>query len=290
MSLISKLLTTTLIASVSLTATPTDKELMKYVKRNIIKNGLVKINSIEILEKRSIPALKGWEAFLTNIHITFNKKDIDVPEMMFVNGNIITPVLVDYKTGKNYRNEIRPDATKDYYDNKHLLMGNVNAKHKILVFSDPQCPFCQDIMPDIFKAVKKNPNIFALYYYHLPLLRLHPVSGPLTKAMHIAQTKGDINAVIKFYNIKIDPRETNEDKIIKAIKKQTGFVVTKAELNSKEVEDVIIADEKMSSKLMISGTPTVYLDDKWDKKRDGYKAFLPKQKPISAIKNAPKTK
>ena len=290
MSLMSKLLTATLIASVGLSATPTDKELMKYVKRNIIKNGSVKINSIEILEKRTIPNLKGWEAFLTNIHITFNKKDVDVPEMMFVNGNVITPVLVDYTTGKNYRNEIRPNATNDYYNDKHLLMGNANAKHKILIFSDPQCPFCQDIMPDIFKAVRKNPNIFALYYYHLPLLRLHPVSGPLTRAMHIAQSKGDINAVTKFYSMKINPKETNEDKIIKAIKEQTGFVVTKAELNSKEVKDAMIADEKMSSKLMISGTPTLYLDDKWDKKRDDYKEFLPKPKPVSATKNAPKIK
>jgi len=290
MSLMSKLLTATLIASVSLSATPTDKELMKYVKRNIIKNGSVKINSIEILEKRTIPALKGWEAFLTNIHITFNKKDVDVPEMMFVNGNVITPVLVDYTTGKNYRNEIRPNATKEYYNDEHLLMGNKDAKHKILVFSDPQCPFCQDIMPDIFKAVRKNPNTFALYYYHLPLLRLHPVSGPLTRAMHVAQQKGDINAITKFYSMKINPKETNEDKIIKAIKTQTGFDITKAELNDKKVMDSMIADEKMSSKLMISGTPTVYIDDKWDKKRDGYKEFLPKPKPVSATINAPKSK
>ncbi|SHO81306.1 Secreted protein, suppressor for copper-sensitivity ScsC [hydrothermal vent metagenome] len=288
MSLISKLVTATLIASVTLSATPTDKELMKYVKRNIIKNGSVKINSIEILEKRTIPELKGWEAFLTNIHITFNKKDVDVPEMMFINGNVITPVLVDYKTGKNYRNEIRPNANKDYYNKAHLLMGNENAKHKILVFSDPQCPFCQDIMPDIFKAVKKYPNTFALYYYHLPLLRLHPVSGALTRAMHIAQKKGEIDAVTKFYNIKINPKETNEDKIIKAIKEQTGFITTKSELNSKDVMDAMISDEKMGSKLMVSGTPTVYFNGKWDKSRETYKKFIPKE--ISATKNAPKTK
>jgi len=276
MSLMSKLLAATLIASVSLSAAPTDKELRKYVKRNVIKNNLVKIHSIETIETRKIDELKGWEVLLTNIHIEYNKKKIDLPEMMFVNGDIITPVLMNYKNGKNYRNEVRPEATAKYYNDAHHLMGNKDAKHKIIVFSDPQCPFCQDIVPKIFKAVKENPETFALYYYHLPLLRLHPVSGPLTRAMHIAQKRGDIKAFEKFYSMKMDFKETNLDKIIPEIKKQTGFVVTKKELEDKKLEEMMVADEKMASRLMISGTPTIYLDDKWDKRRHGYEKFLPK--------------
>jgi protein-disulfide isomerase len=275
----SKLLAATLIASVSLSAaTPTDKELMKYVKRNVIKNRSVKINAIKVLEKRKIDELKGWEVLMTNIAINFQGKDIDVPEMMFINGDLISPVLMNYKNGKNYRNEIRPDASDAYYDKAHHLMGDKDAKHKILVFSDPQCPFCQEIMPEIFKAVKENPKTFALYYYHLPLLRLHPVSGPLTKAMHIAQAKGDIKAFEKFYEMKMDFKETNLDKIIPEIKKQTGFVVTKEELEDKKLHEAMIADEKMAAQLMISGTPTIYLDGKWDKLRNGYKKLLSKTK------------
>ena len=278
MSLMSKLLTATLIASVSLSAaTPTQEELSKYVKRHVIKNRAVKINSIEIVEKKKVDELKGWEVLLTNVHITFNKKEMEIPEYMFVNGDIISPVLMNYKNGKNYRNEIRPDIKDDkFYDDAHLLMGNKDAKHKIVVFSDPQCPFCQEIMPDIFKAVKENPKTFALYYYHLPLLRLHPVSDALTKAMHVAQHKGNIDAVEKFYAMKIEFKETNLDKIIPEIKKQTGFVVTKKEIEDKKVAAAMEHDKKAANKLMISGTPTVYIDGKWDKMRNGYKKFLPK--------------
>lgn len=277
MSLMSKLLAATLIASVSLSAAPTQEELVKYVKRNVIKNRSVKIDSIEIIEQRKIDELKGWEALLTNVHITFNKEKMDIPEMMFVNGDTITPVLVNYKNGKNYRNEMRPDATDKYYNDAHHLMGNKDAKHKIIVFSDPQCPFCQDIVPKIFKAVKENPETFALYYYHLPLLRLHPVSGPLTKAMHIAQSKGDIAAFEKFYKMKVDFKLTDLEKVAAEIKKQTGFVVTKKELEDKKLHETMIAEEKMASKLMVSGTPTVYIDGKWDKRRDGYEKLLPKK-------------
>jgi len=277
MSLMSKLLAATLIASVSLSAaTPSDKELMKYVKRNIIKNRSVDIQAIKIIDKQEIPELKGWEILLTNISIKFQGKEAEVPETMFVNGNIITPVLMNVKTGKNYRDTIRPDIKDDkFYDDKHLLMGDKSAKHKILVFSDPMCPFCQEVMPDIFKAVKENPKTFALYYYHMPLLRLHPVSDTLTKAMHVAQNKGKADLVEKFYKMKIEFKETDINKIIPEIKKQTGFVVSKEEINAKEVSEALEKDKKMGAELMVSGTPTIYLDSKWDKMRDGYKKFLP---------------
>ncbi|MBN2824276.1 MAG: thioredoxin domain-containing protein [Campylobacterales bacterium] len=278
MSLMSKLLTATLIASVSLSAAvPTEKELMKYVKRHVIKNRSVKINSIKVVEIKKVDELKGWEVLLTNISITVQDKEMDIPEMMFVNGDLITPVLMNHKNGKNYRNEIRPEIPQSYYDDAHLLMGDKDAKHKIVVFTDPMCPFCQEIMPEIFKAVKANPKTFALYYYHMPLLRLHPVSGPLTKAMHIAQEQGKIAEFEKFYAMKIDFKERNLDKIIPEIKKQTGLVVTKAQLEDKKLDEAMEADEKRATRLMITGTPTVYIDGKWDKMRDGYKKFIPKK-------------
>jgi len=277
MSLMSKLLTATLIASVSLSAAvPTQEELVKYVKKHVIKNRAVKVNSVEIIENKKVDELKGWDVLLTNVHIKFNDKDMEVPQYIFVNGDIITPVLMNYKNGKNYQNDIRPDIKDDkFYDDAHLLMGNKDAKHKIVVFSDPMCPFCQEIMPEIFKAVKENPKTFALYYYHLPMLRLHPVSDAVTKAMHIAQHKGKVDVVEKMYSMKIAFKETNLDKIIPEIKKHTGFVVTKKEIEAKEVKEAMEHDSKMSTKLMITGTPTVYIDGKWDKKRDGYKKLIP---------------
>jgi protein-disulfide isomerase len=276
MSLISKLLTATLIASVSLSAAVlTEKELVKYVKRHVVKNPSVKVNSVKIVETKQIPELKGWDVLLTNLSINVEGKDIDIPEMMFVNGDLITPVLMNHKNGKNYRNEIHPIVPSDYYDDAHLLMGDKDAKHKILVFSDPQCPFCQELVSDIFKTFKANPSTFALYYYHMPLLRLHPVSDALTKAMHIAQSQGKIAEFEKFYAMKIDYKETNLDKIIPEIKKQTGLEVTKAQLEDKNLTTAIEFDTQRANKLMITGTPTIYIDGEWDKNRDGYKKFIP---------------
>ena len=202
--------------------------------------------------------------------LDYKKKVIHVPEMMFIQDGLITGHLVDQKTGNDYRNEIKPKVPATLYNEAHLLFGNKNARHKILVFSDPMCPFCQEVVPAIFKAAKKDPAKMAVYYYHLPLLRIHPVSGTLTKIMHIAQEQGKLDVVEKMYTLKINPKETNVKKIIAAVQKQIGFTVSEVQLNEAKILKSMKADEDASSRMMVSGTPTIYIDGIWDKMRNGY--------------------
>jgi protein-disulfide isomerase len=255
---------------------PTQKDIIKFVKRSIIRNPRVKIKKIDIVESRVDKRIPDWTVLFTTMNINFQGKDINAPLVLFANDHLMTTELYDYKTKTEYSKELKPTLPKDIYNEKHLLMGHKDAKHKIVVFSDPQCPFCQDVMPDIFKAVKEHPDTFALYYYHLPLKRLHPVSDTLTKVMHVAQNQGKIDMATKMYDLKINIRETDEDKILKEIEKQFGYKLTKEQINKKEVKDALKADEDMAARMMISGTPTVYLDGKWDKLRDGYEKYIKK--------------
>ena len=272
MSLMSKLLTSTLIVSVALSANtvPDNKVLVNYVKRNIIKNPDVDVKGVTVFETKTDKRIPGWTVFMTTMDLMYKKKNIHVPEMIFAKDGLLTGNLVDQKTGHDYRNEIKPTVPNALYDNAHLLFGNKDAKHKILVFSDPMCPFCQDVVPKIFKAAKANPAKIAVYYYHLPLLRIHPVSGTLTKVMHLAQEQGKLDVVEKMYTLKINPRETNVQKIIDAVKKQTGFTVTKEQLQDKKVLNYLKSDETTAGRMMVLGTPTIYIDGKWDKMRNGY--------------------
>ena len=274
----SKLLSATLIATITLSANelPTQKDIIKFVKRSIIRNPRIKVNEVKIVESRVDKRIPDWTVFFATMRLNFQGKDINAPLVLFANDHLITTELYDYKTKTEYSKIIKPTLPKDIYNDKHLLMGHKDAKHKIVVFSDPQCPFCQDVMPDIFKAVKEHPDTFALYYYHLPLKRLHPVSDTLTKVMHVAQNQGKIDMVTKMYDLKINIRETDEDKILKKIEKQFGYKLTKEQINKKEVKDALKADEDMAARMMINGTPTVYLDGKWDKLRDGYEKYIKK--------------
>jgi len=273
MSLMSKLLMSLLAATITLSANVSvdTKTLLNYIKRNVVKNPQVKVKSIEILEKKTHKDIPGWDIYLTTMQLTFRKKDIDAPEMIFVKDGLATGHLVNLKTGRDYRNEIKPTVPENLYDDAHLLFGSKNAKHKILIFSDPQCPFCQEVVPEIFAAAKKSPDLMAVYYYHLPLKRIHPVSGMLTAIMHAAQSEGKLDVVEKMYTLKINPGETDVKKIIAAVKKHTGYAITEEKIKSKEVVDALKADEKAAGRMMVSGTPTVYIDGQWDKMRDGYK-------------------
>ncbi len=276
MSLMSKLLMSTVIVSITLSANsvPDNKLLLKYVKRAIVKNPQVTVKGVTLLESKTNKNLPGWTILLTTMDLEYQKKELHVPEMMFVKDGLITGHLVNLKTGNDYRNEIKPTVPDSYYNDAHLLFGNKNAAHKVLIFSDPQCPFCKETVPGIFKAAKENPTKLAIYYYHLPLLRIHPVSGVLTRVMHVAQNQGKLDVVEKMYTLKINPRETNATKILDAVKKHTGYTVTKAQIDAKEVKDALKSDEDAAAKMMVSGTPTIYIDGEWDKMRDGYKKLI----------------
>ncbi len=276
MSLMSKLLISTLLASVALSANaqPTKEVLLNYVKKAVVKNPQIKVLDVKVIEAKTDDRLKGWTILLTTMDLIFNKKSIHVPETIFYKDGLVASNLLDIKTGMNYRNEIKPTLPDSYYNDEHLLFGNKDAKHKLIIFSDPQCPFCQDTVPAILDAARDNPTKIALYYYHLPLLRIHPVSGVLTRIMHIAQKEGKTEMMNKIYALKINPKETNLKKILAEVKKQTGYVVTEAQVNAKEVKKAVKEDEEAANRMMVGGTPTIYIDGKIDKARDGYKKLV----------------
>ena len=276
MSLMSKLLMSTVTATVALSANvqPDTKQLLKYVKKAVVKNPEVTVKGVTVIESKTDKKLPGWTILLTTMDLEYQKKEIHAPEMMFVKDGLVTGHLVDLKTGNDYRDNIKPTVPASYYDEAHLLMGNKDAAHKILIFSDPQCPFCQEVVPAIFKASKENPATIAVYYYHLPLLRIHPVSDVLTRVMHVAQHEGKTEVVEKIYSLKINPRETDMTKILAAVKSHTGYSVTAAQLDAKEVREAIKADETAAGRMMVSGTPTIYIDGEWDKMRNGYEKLI----------------
>jgi protein-disulfide isomerase len=266
--------TVTATVALSANAQPDNELLLKYVEKTVVKNPQVKVKGVTVIESKTDKRLPGWTILLTTMDLEYDKKEMHAPELMFVKDGLVTGHLVNLKTGKDYRDEIKPTVPQSYYDDAHLLFGNKDAAHKILIFSDPQCPFCQEVVPAIFKASKENPAKIAVYYYHLPLLRIHPVSDVLTRVMHVAQHEGKMDVVEKIYSLKINPQETDMTKILAAVKSHTGYSVTAAQVNAKEVKEAMKADELASGKMMVSGTPTIYIDGEWDKMRNGYKKLI----------------
>ena len=267
------------LATVQLMAV-SQKSVELHIKKHIEKKTNSPVQSVETLSSYIIEGTNGWRVYFLSldVQIKMGKEVVakKVNQVVFNKGSKITFSLKDNK-GKDYAKILKPKVPMSAYDKKHLLAGNVNAKHKILVMSDPFCPYCQEIVPKLIENVQKNPETFALYYYHLPLLRIHPASDITTRAMHVFQERGQIRKLKQCYHLLVSEKEKNPEVILTAIGKKTGVYFRQSELNKKEIEDALAFDKAMKKHLMVTGTPTIFIDGTWDPTRMKYKEFLLKK-------------
>jgi len=253
------------------------KSIEVYIKKYIEKETNSPVKKVETLSSYLIDGTNGWKVYFLSldVQIKMGKEQVDkkVNKVVFNKGSKITFSLKDNK-GKDYAKILKPKVPMNAYNKKHLLAGNVNAKHKILVMSDPFCPYCQEIVPKLIEDVQNNPNTFALYYYHLPLLRIHPASDITTKAMHVFHERGQTKKLKQCYHLLVSEKEKNAEVILTAIGKKTGVYLRQSELNTQEIHDALAFDKAMKKRLMITGTPTIFIDG--DPTRMKYKELISK--------------
>jgi len=289
MSLMSKLLSLAALSTLSLNAGMDVDDVTDYIKEHMVKNEQVKVESVEVIDSQALNSPKGWEVYFVNIHANVKKSKtvidkVVVPETLFVKDGYFAPTLINMETGEDYKRILKPKLKDDIFDAKHLIAGDKDAKHTIVVFSDPQCPFCQTIVPKLYTAAVENPKTFALYYYHFPLLRIHPVSDIISRVMITEQMKGNFKKVIDMYSFKINPREVNATKVLGRLNKEYNLNVTEEQLDTDAVNKELKFDKEMSTKSMVAGTPTVYIDGVWDPSRKKYRTLYnaPKEESTEA--------
>jgi len=273
MSLMWKLLATTLLLSSFLHAQNVSDDVEDFLEDQFSAN--TKLKSVDVKVDSVIPVkqVKGWNAYIVDVTATLKRKPKNIIRqkmIWFSNGNVITKDLITLKTGENLQEVVKPQFKDEYYRDENLIYGNKDAKHKIVIFSDPLCPFCKGFVPGALQNLKKEPNKFAVYYYHFPLLRLHPASATLVKAAVAAELQGVKDVVLRLYTVKINPREKDVNKILAAFNKVEGTHITVADINSEAVKKQTENDLNVARDLMVAGTPTVYLDGKIDKTKKKY--------------------
>jgi len=244
------------------------------------RNGAFRIKEIGVRGNKDVKDIPGWKVYFVDIKLEMlkgKKGEMTVHEKVFTNGKYIAKDFLDINNHASLKNLISVDIKDNsIYNKKHLVYGTGNEPHKIVAISDPLCPFCQDFMPGFLEAIKKHPGKIALYYYHLPLERLHPASPTVSRLMLVAKKKGVADVELYTYKNKdyFKYDEKDEDKIIRAFNKVMGTDIKKEELHTKEIDDELKEDKKYIDELMINGTPTIYVDGKKDNGRQKYKKIL----------------
>ena len=141
-----------------------------------VRNILTKINApdAKILKMQMSPARGLWEVSIDNkgqrglFYVDFSKKYL-------ISGSIIEVNAAINKTKE------RLDAlNRDRRINRSLIplkdaliLGDKKAANKVIVFTDPDCPFCSKLHEEIKKVVEKRKDV-AFYIKLFPLTKLHP--------------------------------------------------------------------------------------------------------------------
>ena len=272
MNKISKLLSTTLLLSVSLYAN-NDNSVIEFEKSRVSQNPNVTIKEVSINTKKEIP-LPGWNGYILDVKVNVQGKDVNAKDILFSDGKYISLDLIDSTTGKSLKDLVTPNLTDKYHDKTKLIAGNADAKDKIVIFSDPLCPYCIDYVPEVIKHVQKNSDSIALYYYHFPLSTIHPAATVLVKLIDIAKHKGIKDVELKTYQIDwekyFDVKSTDEKVILDAFNKEFKTDIKSEELAKAEIGKSIDSDISMGEEVMVQGTPTIFVNKVKDSTRLKY--------------------
>jgi len=86
----------------------------------------------------------------------------------------------------------------------------------------------------VIADVEKNPETFALFYYHFPL-NIHVAAPTLVKAMILAEEKGDKEIVKKVYQEVLDIKESDEKVILDIFNPTFKTNFTVAQINQPHI-------------------------------------------------------
>jgi thiol:disulfide interchange protein DsbC len=134
---------------------------------NLLKEA---IPDIEILEINPSPVVGMWEVALQSR----GKKGlyyIDCSRKLLVAGSIIDIATKENLTRKRVAELNKIDVSKIPLEDA-LLMGDANAKKRVIVFTDPDCPYCAKLHNELKKVIEKRKDI-AFYIKMFPL-KMHP--------------------------------------------------------------------------------------------------------------------
>jgi len=281
-SLTLKLLTSLLLSSSLLLAgdIALDKKVLDFLNKSITTGVEYKLKNVSIVDVQDFDKIAGWKVYFVTIDLDLagKNKTISIKDKIFTNGDIVSKDFVYMDSRKSIKDDLFVQFDQKLYKKSNLIAGQFEAKNKLVVFSDPLCPFCMDFMPDVIDFVQKHPKDFALFYYHFPL-SMHLNSKTIVKASIVAKREGVEDVIKKVYESVFDFEKNKDDKLaLSAFNEALGTHITLEQINKKDIIDEMQIDIDAAKKLMISGTPTLYVNGKLDKQRELFANFTKEYK------------
>jgi len=153
-------------------------------------------------------------------------------------------------------------------------LGQDNAKVTIQEFSDPECPACGVISPQMEKFVRNNPELARLEYFHYPL-SYHDYAFIAAEASECA---GDQGKFWEYIGIIFETQANLDENYIYNVADTLGLnrVEFDACVDSNKYKNKILSHLSEGKQKELSGTPSFYIDNKLVKwsGAETFKAYL----------------
>lgn len=248
----------------------TDEIAVQFVTKSLERfkgNPNVKFSNIGIKSRIIVPEAKGMTGYIVKFNVSekdktghFLTKLITDSFYVTEEGMITTEVFTS--EGRDMMVKLLPNVDyEQYYKTSHIVAGDINATNKILLFSDPFCPFCREAFPKIVKKVNADPKNYVLYMFEYPLSTIHPGSEMMIAAMMQAKDSGqDITAQV-YRSKELEKLISNNswEALAKAIKKETGFQCNIEKLKTDYFQKML-KEKQLGDNIAVSGTPFLIIN------------------------------
>jgi protein-disulfide isomerase len=245
-------------------------DIERHLRNAFASNKNITVESIKANRRIKIKEPSGFEAVVLTVNYVPVKsadgKTLSEPAVVFINsGGFLASEFLSVSDGKSIKNLVKGEVKDAYYRDDHLLYGNKKAKNKIIVFSDPLCPACRELMPELFEIAEKYPSAVALYYYSLPT---HVSSPALIKAAIAAHQKGDRNAERAMYEVNLRISASDEKTVLDYYNSLFKTKLTSEDINAPKVLEHYAIDEGVQKALLVNSTPSVFINGIYDSDRN----------------------
>lgn len=251
----------------------------------------LKLDSIAIKYVKNIHY--GWKMYVLKLKATTpSGRTILSPYILFTNGYYATASLQNMQThqalqNQEYRKLAMQQQSKEqrehakwaktftlpskYYNKKHLLIGKLSYKNKIVLLSDPLCIACIGTLPPLFKAIKESGKKVAVYYYDFSITQLHPTSKVMAALILYAKEHGVKNVIKRVYAANFDHIykkyfhttvyvQRNPQIAVEAFNKVFHTHYTLQDIKPAKYIQRIDDDMKLGKVVRLMGTPTILFD------------------------------
>jgi protein-disulfide isomerase len=155
------------------------------------------------------------------------------------------------------------------------VRGPKDAPVTIVMFSDFQCPFCQQAIGIVDEVQKVYPKDVNFVMKQFPLRQIHPNADPAARAALAAGKQG------KFWEMHDELYKNGRNlspETIKGIAEKIGLDVRKfdADMNSDAVKKQVDTELALGQTVNVRGTPSFFINGKVARNRsvDGFKAQI----------------